>query len=189
MLKKRIITLSVAVVMLGGTTGTVSQALIGGTAGAATPVSGQTQIWASLGNGNGPFKVIFTGAVGDHGTAYSVTSSGKPSKKSNTGYKLFKLQKGNILVNSVTLNDALNNNNAPPTTQNNTTCTVTFVVTQPVTIMKGTKAYTGIKGTINVTVSYAEEGPMKNGSCNQSNNAKPVAQYGAVSGTGTVSYG
>jgi len=163
--------------------------LIGGSAVAATPVTGQTQIWANLGNGSGPFSVLFTGAIGDHGTGYSATSSGQITKKS-TGYKLFVLKRGSFLVNSKTLNAALNNNNAPPTTENNTTCTATFVVTDPVTFVKGTKAYAGITGTISVTVSFAELGPKnKNGTCNQSNNAQPVATYGSVAGTGTVTYG
>ncbi len=162
---------------------------LGGSAVAATPVSGQTQIWANLGNGSGPFSVLFTGVIGDHGMAYSATSSGSITKKTS-GYKLFVLQHGSFLVNSKTLNAALNNNNAPPTTENNTTCSATFVVTDPVTLVKGTKAYSGITGTITVTVSFAELGPKnKNGSCNESNNAKPLATYGSVSGTGTVSYG
>ncbi len=163
--------------------------LIGGSAVAATPMSGQTQIWANLGNGNGPFSVVFTGAIGDHGKAYSATSSGAITKKTS-GYKLFVLQHGSFLVNSKTLNAALNNNNAPPTTENNTTCSVTFVVTDPVTFVKGTKAYAGITGTVTVTVSFAEVGPKnKNGSCNESNSAKPLATYGSVAGTGTVTYG
>jgi hypothetical protein len=87
---------------------------------------------------------------------------------------------------STTLNAALNNNSAPPTTENATTCSATFVVTDPVTVVKGTKAYAGIT----VTLSFAELGPKnKNGTCNQSNNAQPVATYGSASATGTVSYG
>jgi hypothetical protein len=167
----------------------VGGVISGGAAGAATPVSGPTQLWATIGNGNKPFKALFTGVIGDHGLAYSATSSGKITKK-GSGYKLFVLKHGSVLVNSKTLNAALNNNNAPPTTENGTTCSATFVVTEPVTIVKGTKTYTGITGTLNVTVSFAELGPKnKNGTCNQSNSAQPVATYGSVAASGTVSYG
>lgn len=181
----RLITATVAGLVLAG------GVLIGTTAGAATPVSGPTQLWATIiGSGNGAFKVLFTGAIGDHGLAYSATSSGQITKKQSAGYKLFVLKQGSFLVNATTLNAALNNNSAPPTTENATTCSATFVVTDPVTVVSGTKAYAGITGTLMVTVSFAELGPKnKNGSCNQSNNAQPVATYGSVSATGTVSYG
>ena len=80
-----------------------------------------------------------------------------------------------------------------PAGQNRLLATAAFLsatatsVTDPVTVVKGTKAYAGITGTLTVTVSFAELGPKtKKGSCNQSNNAQPVATYGSVSATGTV---
>ncbi len=164
--------------------------IIGGAATAATPVSGQTQIWASLGpsSGNG-FNVIFTGAIGDHGTSVGATKNGKPTKKMNPGYRLFILKKGTIFFNTKAIDSAESNNNTPPTTMNATTCSATFVVTEPVTAIRGTKAYAGITGTIDVTLSYAFTMPLDKGKCNLNSNANPSAAIGIVTGTGTVSYG
>lgn len=159
------------------------------TASAATPVSGQAQLWGSLSNGGSGFKALFTGAIGDSGLSISATAQGKPSKKQNTGYRLFVLKKGTIFFNTKQIDAAENNNNTPPTTQNSTTCSFTFVTTDPVTIISGTKAYAGITGSFNVTISYAAVLPLKNGKCNPNGNANPTATIGSVTATGMVSYG
>ena len=145
------------------------------TASAATPVSGPAQLWGNLNSGNG-FKSIFTGAIGDSGLSIPATAQGKPSKKNNTGYRLFVLKKGTIFFNTKQVDAAQNNDNAPPTTENSTTCSFTFVNTDPVTIISGTKAYVGITGSFNVTISYAAVLPMKNGKCKM--NANPTATIG-----------
>jgi hypothetical protein len=180
----RLIKAAVAGLALGG------GVLIGGAADAATPVSGPTQLWASLGAGNGNgFKVIFTGAVGDSGVSYGATANGKRTSKQNPGYRLFILKKGTIFFNTQKIDAASNNNSAPPTTANATTCSATFVVTDPVTAISGTKAYAGITGTMNVTISYAFVQPLTKGKCNMNSNAQPSAAIGMVTGTGTLSYG
>ena len=183
----RLIKSMAAIAVLGG-----CAAIGGSVAMASTPISGSVQVWATIpNNGNsGTFPVLLTGAVGDYGNALNANASGQVVKGQKDGYKLFVLKHGSILLNGKNLNAALNNPNTPPTTQNNTTCSATFVVTEPVPVVKGTKAYAGITGSITVTVSFAELGPKnKNGSCNESNNAKPVSTYGSVTGTGSVSYG
>src|SRR5450631_2132454 len=135
--------------------------LIGSTADAAVPVSGPTQLWASLGAGNGNgFKVLFTGAIGDSGVSYGATANGKRTSKQNPGYRLFILKKGTIFFNTQKIDAAEANNSTPPTTLNNTTCSATFVVTEPATAIRGTKAYVGITGTLNVTISYAVSLPL-----------------------------
>lgn len=160
----------------------------GNTAYGQTPVSGTTQLWGNVGSGKG-FNAIFTGAIGDHGVSIPATSQGKPSKKQNTGYRLFVMKKGTIFFNTQQVDAAENNNNTQPTTENNTTCSFTFVVTEPATIISGTKAYAGITGSISVTISYAAVLPLTNGKCNPNTNANPTAQEGFVTGIGTVSYG
>ena len=125
------------------------------TASGATPVSGPTQLWGNLGSGGSGFKAVFTGAIGDSGLSVSATAQGKPSKKQNTGYRLFILKRGTIFFNTKQLDAAQNDNSTPPTTENNTTCSFTFVTTDPVTIISGTKAYAGISGSLNVTISFA----------------------------------
>jgi hypothetical protein len=161
----------------------------GATAYAATPVSGPAQLWGSLSSGGPSFKAVFTGAIGDSGLSTPATAQGKPSKKNNTGYRLFVLKKGTVFFNTKQLDAAENNNNTPPTTENNTTCSFTFVNTDPVTIISGTKAYAGITGSFNVTISFAAVLPLKNGKCNPNGNANPTATIGSVTANGTVSYG
>ena len=66
-------------------------------------------------------------------------------------------------------------------------CFYAFKGSGPTSLMKGTGAYAGISGTINVTVNFVGIGPkLPNGKCNQK--VPPVAQYGDVTGSGTASY-
>ena len=159
----------------------------GAAAYGTTPVSGAAQLWGNLSSGGSGFKAVFTGAIGDSGVSIPATAQGKPSKKQSTGYRLFVLKKGTIFFNTKQVDAAQNNNNAPPTTENSTTCSFTFVTTEPATIISGTKAYVGITGSFSVTISYAAVLPMKNGKCNM--NANPTATIGSVTANGTVSYG
>ncbi len=159
------------------------------TAYGATPVSGAAQLWGNLSSGGPGFKAVFTGAIGDSGQSIPATAQGKPSKKQNTGYRLFVLKKGTIFFNTKQVDAAQNNNNAQPTTENSTTCSFTFVNTEPVTIISGTKAYVGITGSFSVTISFAAVLPLQNGKCNTNTNANPTASIGSVTANGMVSYG
>jgi hypothetical protein len=150
--------------------------------GQSTP-GGAVQVWGTTGNGGGG-TVLLTGAVGDSGKASSVNASGTADKKG--AYKLLTLKKGTILLNGTQLNAATNDPNTPPTSMNSTNCSATFVATEPVPVVSGTKAYAGISGSVNITVSFAFIEPMKNGKCNF--NANPIAQYGSIAGSGTVSF-
>ena len=149
----------------------------------ASPSGGAIQVWGTPAM-NGGGAVVVTGAVGDFGKSANANSSGAPSKKGT--YKLLSLKKGTILLNTTQLGKDVNNNNLPPTSSNSTNCSATFVITDPVPVVSGTKAYAGISGTVNVTITFALVGPMKNGTCNM--NANPIAQYGSISGSGTVSF-
>jgi hypothetical protein len=81
-------------------------------------------------------------------------------------------------------------NNAQPTDFDATTCSASVNGSAPVQIMSGTELYAGITGSVNITRSFAFIGPFKrNGQCNTSNNANPVAQWMSSTGTGTVSFG
>jgi hypothetical protein len=167
-----------APVLLGGL-------FVGGAAAiGASPSGGTIQVWGTPAN-NGGGAVLVTGAVGDSGHSGNTNSSGTPSKKGT--YTLLTLKKGTILLNTTQLLQATNNNSTPPTSMNSTTCSATFVVTDPVPVVSGTKAYAGVSGTINVTVSFAFIVPMKNGKCNF--NANPIGQYGSILGSGSVSFG
>jgi len=170
-----------------GATVLVGALLLGsGAALGQTPSGGAVQVWGTPGN-NGGGSVLFTGAVADSGKSANANSSGKPSKKGT--YKLLTLKNGTILLNTTQLGKDLNNPNTPPTTFNSTTCSGSFAVTDPVPILSGTKAYAGISGTVNVTVTFAIVLPLTKGKCNTNTNANPIASYGSISGTGTVSFG
>jgi hypothetical protein len=156
-----------------------------GSTAPSTPAGGAIQLWGTPAQ-NGGGAVVVTGAIADSGKSANASSSGTPSKKGT--YKLLTLKKGTILLNTTQLGKDLNNNNTPPTTFNSTTCSGTFAVTDPVPVVSGTKAYAGITGTANITVTFAFVLPLTKGKCNTNTNANPIAQYGSVAGTGTVSF-
>jgi hypothetical protein len=59
--------------------------------------------------------------------------------------------------------------------------------TAPITIVKGTGAYTGITGSVTFTVSYGLILPKKkSGACTEKTSTKPLATFTSFSGTGTV---
>ncbi len=149
-----------------------------------SPSGGAVQVWVTpspTGNGG---KVLITGAVADYGTGQTVNSSGKPDGNGN--YKNLLLKKGTILVNSKKFNAAQNNAN-PPINKSN--CSAVVKVSEPITFVSGTGAYGGISGTVNLTSRYAVILPKtSSGSCNASNSAQPLAQFGVVTGSGNVSF-
>lgn len=150
------------------------------------PAGGAIEVWGtpSLSSGGGG-TIVLTGAIADSGKSVNVNSASKPDKKG--GYKLLELKKGDILLNGTQISGALNS--AAPTDFNSTTCSGSFTATAPVPIVSGTKAYAGITGTTNITVTFAIVLPLTKGKCNPNTNANPIAGYGSIAGTGTVSFG
>jgi hypothetical protein len=68
-----------------------------------------------------------------------------------------------------------------------------LLATAPITFVSGTGLYKGISGTVSLTETAAFILPRytsgKNkGKCNESNSAAPLAEWGALSGSGTVSF-
>lgn len=152
----------------------------------SVPAGGPIQLFGTPAN-NGGGTVVFTGAIADHGKATNANASGKPQKKGT--YKLLLLKKGTILVNTTQLNKDGNNPNTPPTSFNTSTCSGYFTVTDPVPVVKGTKLYQGIKGSVNITLTFAFVIPLQKGICNTGDNGpSPSAQYGSISGSGSVSF-
>jgi hypothetical protein len=75
---------------------------------------------------------------------------------------------------------------------NTSTCSGAFTVSAPMPLGSGTGAYTGIRGSLNVHVTFAFVSPRfksgkHKGQCN--GRANPLAQMGAISGAGRVSFG
>jgi hypothetical protein len=154
--------------------------------GAAARTGGAVQVFvtpsANGGSGGGTF--LITGAIADYGKTVKVNSAGKADKKGTDSDLV--LKKGTILVDVAQVNTAINNAN--PTNYDATTCSASFVVTAPVPIISGTKAYVGISGSVNVTETLAFILPFtKSGKCNT--NANPVDAWATVTGAGTVSFG
>jgi len=126
--------------------------------------------------------ILITGAITDYGKATSVTASGKPDENGN--YERIVLKKGTFWVDATALNKKLNG--VKPTIDTGH-CFFAFKGSGPTTLTKGTGAYAGITGNINVTVNFVGIGPkLPNGKCNQK--VPPLAQFGAVTGSGSVSY-
>jgi hypothetical protein len=166
--------------------------LIGGTsalgAGApSTPAGGTINIFATpAGNGHG--TTLITGAIADHGTTLKIDQNGKPDP--NGHYTKVTLTKGTFEIDGNALNTALSN--ASPTLFNQATCSVTLSATATVTLLDGTGLYKGITGTVNVTIIEAALLPRfatGKHKCNTHNNAKPIAIWGSVDGSGTVQFG
>jgi len=161
-------------------------------ASASTPAGGVVHVFItpSLTNGGGG-TVVLTGAIGDYGTTTGhTTKSGKPDQ---TGaYGTMDLKKGTILVDLSALEakQVSASNQAQP---NLSTCSQSISLTAPLTFVSGTGLYKGITGTVNTSFYVAFVLPRftsgKNkGMCNGSNNAVPLAEYGQLIGSGTVSF-
>jgi hypothetical protein len=155
--------------------------------GATPPAGGTVNVWGtpSLTGKGGSF--VLTGAIGDYGKGVKVNSAGKPDSKGS--YSELVMTKGTILVDRTQLQAAVND--AQPTDFNDVTCSASIVTSNvPLPIVSGTKAYAGLTGSFTITVTFAFIGPVtKSGTCNTSSNANPVAGYGSIIGSGTVSFG
>jgi hypothetical protein len=115
-----------------------------------------------------------------------VNSAGKPTTN-GTNTRLV-LKKGTILTDGTQLQAALQN--AQPTDFNDATCTGSVSAKASAPIISGTKAYAGITGSVDLTFEFAFIAPRTSGGkCDLSQQAKSVAQWGVITGTGTVSFG
>jgi hypothetical protein len=149
-------------------------------AGAAK--SGAIQVYSSGAGVTNP--IVITGAVTDYGNATSVNRAGKPTQNGN--FEKIVLKKGGFTVDTTQLNKLLNH--VKPTFSK-TQCWFAVKGSGPTTLTKGTGAYAGITGTVNVTVDFVSILPrLASGKCNFANSAKPIAQFGNVTGSGTASY-
>src|SRR5262249_50750312 len=113
--------------------------------------------------------------------SYNATSAGKPTKKKST-FRLLKLSKGTIIIDTSGFTGALTS--ATPSTDNETTCSVVINAQGPVTIVKGTGAYSGLTGTLTLTGRIAIVFPQKGGKCQT--NGQPAAFHVDIVGSGTV---
>jgi uncharacterized membrane protein len=182
----RVVKAAVSVAVLGNL-------LLGGASAFAaatpsTPVGGSVRVFVTPGNGGGG-KIVIAGAIGDYGKTVNINKNGTADPNGN--YAKVTLQKGTFEVNKTALNTKMNN--AQPMVNNLNTCSAVISGTAPVTVLDGTGRYTGITGTVNVTVTEAFVLPFytsgkHKGQCNEGNSGQPVAFFESVIGTGTVSF-
>lgn len=147
------------------------------------PKAGSILIFVTPAEGNGDGSIIIAGAIGDYG---------KTTNPNKQGIARVLLKQGGFAVNLSVLDKR--GNTASPALVDRSSCSAEFKVSGPITISDGTGAYKGISGHATINETFAMIGPRylagaKKGLCNMSNSANPVAQWGAVTGSGTVSFG
>jgi hypothetical protein len=155
---------------------------------ASTPTGGLILVQATA-NGSPNGTIVIAGAIGDYGKTRSMDKNGKTDANGN--FVAITLKNGSFEVDSTAFNKKTAK--APPTIDNRSTCSFAFAASGAVTLFNGTGLYKGISGTVNITVSFVGVGPRytsgtKKGQCNTSNNAKPLASSGTISGRGTVKF-
>jgi hypothetical protein len=158
-------------------------------AGASSASGGQISLWATANLTGATSKIIVVGAVADSGVATSIDKNGKIDP--NGSYERIVLKKGSFEADATVLDQ--NASSGQPSLDDVSTCSFAFSTSGPLTLSNGKGAYAGISGTLNVTEQFVGIGPRyktgKNkGACNQSNNSRPLAGAGAVSGTGAVTF-
>jgi hypothetical protein len=151
--------------------------------GAAAPTkTGSILVFVTPSQGKGDGTIIIAGAIGDYG---------KTTTANKHGIAQVKLKQGSFEVNlSVVIKKA---NTAPATLVDNATCSMVFKVSGPIMFLGGTGAYKGIAGHATIDETFVAIGPRfatgaKKGLCNTSNSANAIAQWGAVTGSGMVSF-
>ncbi len=186
-MRKRILACAVLVAAVG-LVGTAGPALAAST---STPTGGAIKVWVhpnhagTTTTSKHPGKVMITGAIGDYGLAVNVNATGKPQQKKSP-YKLLKLKHGTILVDASALNSSVTKTKP---TVNSTNCSVSETATGGVSILKGTGKYTGVSGSVTITVNFAAVLPKtKSGSCTMKTATQPLSTYTSFIGTGTVSF-
>jgi hypothetical protein len=150
-------------------------------AAGSTPQGGALQIF---GTETSPLdtKLLFTGAVGDHGSAVTLNTAGKPDPHGTI--EKVTLQKGSFVIDTTPLGTKLGK--MKPTV-NSETCTISLAATGPTKVEEGTGLYAGISGHLNIRFTVATLQPRnKNGKCALT--AKPVSEYTAIIGSGSVSF-
>jgi hypothetical protein len=175
--KRRALELATVLAVVGSLFAVVSGAFAAGATG------GSVRMFGTPKGSGGAF--MFTGAIGDYGSTQRQTASGSPS--ANGDFVKFKLKHGTFVADATKFFNALNHARF---TFDKATCSGAFGASGPATLSAGTGQYAGISGTLKVTGTFAEVGPrLKNGACNASQNAKPLAQFNSVTAAGNVSFG
>lgn len=132
-----------------------------------------------------PGTVLLTGAIGDHGTVTSTNAAGKPTRSGT--YRLLKLEHGSIVVDVASFLQQVQGAFASPAALDTATCSLAVSASGRITIVSGSKSYTGITGSLTMTGVFAGIAPRaKGGGCTTKTSTPPVATYSTITGSGTV---
>jgi len=176
--KKRAVEVTAVLVVLASLLAVGSGAFAAG-----KPAGGSVRMFGMPRGAGGSF--MFTGAIGDYGATQRMNANGSPNP--NGDFVKFTLKRGTFVADATGFFNALNHANFA---FDKTTCSVAGGASGPATLSGGTGQYAHISGTLKITAAFAQVGPrLKNGKCNPSQNAKPLAQFNVVTGSGHVSFG
>jgi hypothetical protein len=139
----------------------------------ATPPAGVIHLYVTDSSPqDNDHKVLITGAFSDHGTGNQA---------------VFYLTKGWLYLNLNGVKKIINSQSFG--SFSSASCSFWGSTPIRVPIVKGTGAYTGIKGTFTGTLTIAGQGPLlANGKCDTANNAPDVASTFQVSASANVSF-
>jgi hypothetical protein len=163
--------------------------LLGGSAAFAstssTEAGGSVRVFAAPGT-SAPSPILLTGAIGDFGTITPINKKGEKDPEGT--YIKVTLRQGTFRLNATTLDARLSK--AQPAFDQ-ATCSGWLVQSGPVWLTNGTGRYTGISGTLHMTVTVAFISPRyasgkDKGQCG--NNAQPLSRYASTTGSGIVRY-
>lgn len=158
------------------------------TAPAAAPTGGPIALFATVGYSPSG-KIVVAGAIGDWGRTLSIDKNGTPDLNGN--FVRVTLKKGTFEIDSTALNKKMAN--PRPQIASDVTCSIATSGNGRVKLFNGTGLYKGITGTARVTLSFTGIGSRyqsgaKKGQCLHSDNVKPLAMMGTVTGRGNVHF-
>jgi hypothetical protein len=129
-----------------------------------------------------PSRVLVTGSFTDFGDSLRANARGQSDSRGS--YTLLVLQQGSIVVAGPALSPSAVTSGPR---RRLGTCSVSTTSNERMPVLRGTQAYTGIRGTIMVSVSSVLILPLETGGkCMTGSRAIPLASWSTITGTGTV---
>jgi hypothetical protein len=125
---------------------------------------------------------LVTGAIVDYGKAFRVNSAAHHDNKGR--YTELVLKDGSILLGGTALNPVVRTAKSVRRSQ---TCSVLSSSDEPAPIVRGTRAYAGISGSLVVDTSSVLIIPLTGrGQCNTGSGVRPVADWLTITASGNV---
>jgi len=144
-------------------------------------VSRSISVWVTPSDSQRPSRVLVTGSLVDFGEALRANSDGRRDPRGS--FTLLALHKGSILVGGPELSPS-----APTSTAARSgTCAVSTTADDRIPVLRGTRNYAGITGTMTVSVSSVLILPLQpGGKCVTGSGAHPLASWSTITASGTV---